>query len=222
MGQPSPTVVLGALDSTYLQMGALLEEVGKELAERPWRVMRQRGTFTAPGTELLGTTAQVFGADFKELVPGTFWNDTIKRPIFGPLGDPSWQYFKSLSVSGPTYQYRVEGGSVYATPTIPAGHSLAFVKQRKWWVLDSTGAAYDEYFRADADSPVFEDELMLLGFKWRWKYEKGLPYQEDMNSFELMTAERLARQAENPTVSMNGPVNEISPGVWVSAGNWPL
>jgi hypothetical protein len=53
----------------------------------------------------------------------------------------------------------------------------------KNWVL---GDPYEErdVFRADDDTTLFPERLLAKGLIWRWKRQKGLPFEDNLAEFE--------------------------------------
>jgi len=64
--------------------------------------------------------------------------------------------------------------------------------------------------------------LLLLGLRWRWKEEKGLPYMESFRLYEAAVAEAAGADGTKQPMSMNEGAGMIQPGVFVPAGNWSI
>jgi len=221
---PSPTTVYGTTDKQVTQIKALIEEEGNDLAKRgAWESMVLEASLTTAATESQGAISTIAPNGFDYIVNQTIWDRTIRLPVAGPLSSQDWQTLKAMFVNGPRYKFRFRGGLLLVNPTPPAGSSWYFEYVTKYWITDSTGTTYRNYFAADNDLLLVPDELVIMGLRWRWKKEKGLDYAEDFRTYEMQVKDALGRDGGKRTISMDGDSRRgITPGVWVSPGSWSV
>ncbi len=222
LGFDKPTLAVGSPDNTVTQFLSLLGELGNELYQDNWDSLRKRVTFNPSGLEAVGTRTALFGAGWHTMVPETFWDNTLRRQIFGPLNDVQWSAWKSFIPGSPTYYYRIEGDTILAIPPIPANHNCSAVVTSRFWVRKADGTPYATFPTADNDITAYDEELLTLGLKWKFKAEKGLAYAQDLLSYNTMKDTELASHTINPRVSMGENSEGFTPGIWVPAGNIQL
>lgn len=222
-GIPAPASVVGTFDQQIMQIQGLLEEVGQFLqSEYKWEFTTRDATFISVAAENQGALTTLFGVDapsYDRIVPATFWDRTLRRPIFGGVSDKTWQILKAFIPGGPLYQYRIIQGNLLLNPAPPAGDTMALTWVSKNWVsLAGGGTGYT--FANDADTPLFQDHLMLIGLRAVWMREKGLPYADLFDDFQRR-AENLAGRSTAPAaLSLDNPGQQLVPGIFVPAGNW--
>lgn len=219
---PSPDTVMGSTDMQVVQMRALLEDEGKLLARRgDWQQLTREVTHTTLATEDQGAMATIAGDDFRAVNNETMWDRTDKLPV--PLiGSVAWQRIKATTGASPRFRYRIRTGNLLLTPTPPAGHTLAFEYQSKYWVLSSNGVTRQTTFSRDADTCLLDEDILALGLRWRWKKEHGLEYAEDFRDYEAMVTDALGRDGGKPIINMDGAAPDVRPGIIVQPYSWPL
>ena len=223
-GLPVPTTVMGSTDSQVLQVLALLEEEGNDLAKRgPWQAITFEATHTTVATESQGAMTTIATNGFSYLKNNTMWDRTDDLPVIGPLDDQEWQTIKAVTVTGPRYQFRIRGGLLLVNPTPAASHTWAFEYVSKNWILGADGTTYKQYFTLDTDTLLLPEELLIMGLRWRWKKEKGLQYTEDFNTYELQVNDAFGRDGGKRNLHMDDyPSQGARPGIFVPQGPWSL
>ena len=222
-GLPRPTTVYGNTDPQVLQVMALLEEEGNDLAARgAWEALTVEATHTSLAAEDQGAIATLASRGFRYIKNDTIWDRTDKLPIYGPLNGREWQAVKGFGSSGPRYRYRIRNGKLLVNPTPTAGHTWAFEYGSQHWILGADGTTYKQYFTLDTDTMLLPETLLLMGLRWRWKKEKGLDYAEDFRTYEMQVKDALGRDGGKKTLAMDGEPHAPAPGVFVPEGSWSL
>lgn len=221
---PSPATVYGSSDPQVVQLKALLEEVGIDLSGRgPWQGITFEATHTTLAAEDQGAMTAIATNGFRYVKNQTIWDRTDRLPVLGPMSPQEWQALKALVVNGPRYRFRVRGGKLLVNPTPAAGHTWAFEYVSYNWILGADLTTYKQFFTLDTDTVLLPDFIVLQGLRWVWKREKGLSYDEDFRTYELMVKDALGRDGGKPVIRMdedgwNGP----KPGIWVPSGSWSV
>ena len=92
IGITAPTSMSSSSDPQILQLIALANEEGQELAALyPWQAITIEKTFLTVATEIQGTVAALAGTDFKYILNSIMWDRTLLRPVLGPLMPSQWQ-----------------------------------------------------------------------------------------------------------------------------------
>lgn len=223
IGLPVPSSVFGNPDQNYVQMQALLEQIGKELlSEYKWQALRRTSTWASLNAISQGSITTRAGADFKAIVNGTFWDLTLRRPIFGPLDDQDWQMLRAFVPGGPVYQYRIAANLIEINPTPPAGNQFSFIWESNWWVASAVGTPVGGTFTADSQISLLPEDMMEVGLQAYYKRAKGLAYADDLASFDRMVEKYKLRDGTKQQLSLDQPSRRLVPGIFVPAGNWPV
>jgi hypothetical protein len=218
----SPSTVYGSTDPQIIQIKAILEEEGLDLAARgAWEGITLEATHTTLAAESQGAIATIASNGFRDFLPDTAWDRTLKLPL-GILDGVEWAAQKGFATTSPRYTIRIRGGLLIANPTPTAGNTWAFEYISKNWILGADGTTYKSYFTLDTDTILLPEELVTLGLKWRWKKEKGFDYAEDFRTYESRVTQALGSNGLKKRLNMSGGPSDARPGASVSQGNWSV
>lgn len=221
IGILAPNAAVSSSDPQIIQILSITEEEGQELEERyQWQGLQQEATFTTVAAELQGSLSSI-APGCEHIVNNTIWNRTLRRPLYGPKSQQDWQQLKAMQINGPFNSFRVKGDSIYFYPAPPAGQTCAFEYITKNWISKSAGGT-SEVWTNDADTPLIDDRIIILGAIWRWKQAKGLDYAEDFAKYERRVLSKMNRDGTKPVLNVCGTTNEILPVVMVPSGSWNL
>lgn len=217
-GVTVPNNVIGNPDKDVLQVLALLEEEGNDLATRhQWQALTNEATFTTVAAEDQGDIDTLASNNFRYIRNNTIWNRNTQLPVIGGLEGQEWQQLKAISTSGIKDQFRIRGNHLLAYPIPSAGDTWAFEYISRSWILN--GITPVEFFVSDNDSFLLSHSLLLQGLRWRWNREKGLDYAELFSTYEIQVKDAMGRDGSKQRIWANGR-QEPRPGVFVSNGNW--
>lgn len=222
-GIPKPLVVMASRDEQLLQLVGLAHEVLDDmLTHYVWEALEKEAAWVSLAAENQGVLTALAPYGFLYIKNETIWDRTDQRPVYGPLYAAEWQADKALVSTGPFYSYRIRGGVLKFTPTMVAGHSMAFEYASEDSILDVDGVTYKKYFTADDDTFILNESMLLAGLRWKWKYEKGLRYAEDQRAYDELVTTHSARNGTKRTLSMNDDdCVSLKPGIYVQAGSIP-
>jgi len=201
---------------------ALCNEEGQELAARyPWTALQTETSFTTLAAEDQGALSTI-APGLNYIVNDTIWNRSLRRPVFGPRNQQSWQQQKAFAINGPWSSYRVKNGHIYMYPVPSADQSCYFEYISKNWCQDTTGATTYSAWNADDDEPRLDDQIIVLGTIWRWKKLKGFEYAEDFNVYERRVFDAMSRDGGKDWLNTANTKYDIFPGIVVPSGSWNL
>lgn len=222
-GIPVPSTVTGSTDTQVLQIQALLEEEGADLAARgDWESLTCEATHTTLATESQGKISTIASNGFRHIKNQTIWDRTDRLPIIGPINQRQWQGLKAVVMTGPRYQFRISGGNLLVNPVPVAGHSWAFEYISKNWIIGADGITYKTLFTLDTDTFLLPDTLLLMGLRWRWMREKGLDYSELFSTYEMQVKDAIGRDGGKPVLHMDNTHLTASPGTFIPSGSWNI
>lgn len=219
IGILSPNAAVTATDQQIIQLVALAEEEGQELATRyPWEALQVEATFTTVAAQVQTTLAAITSG-FDYIINDTIWNRTLRRPVYGPKSQQDWQQAKAMQINGPFNSFRIIADAINFYPNPVAGQTCAFEYQSRAWVSLAAGGTADTWAN-DADIPKLDGQLMVLGVIWRWKAAKGLDYAEDYAKYERRVTDAMARDSGKAKLDMGGSTPDIQPVVMVPRGSF--
>lgn len=219
-GIPVPTSVVSNPDTTVQQLLGMANELLDMIAQDArYQVFTAEALWTLTASENQGAV--------ENIAPGiiyannqTFYDRTLRRPLYGPVEDDEWQALKAIPNPGPFYKFRFRGGDLLINPTPTAPYSLiAFEYKTKYLVRPASGPV-QQYFTADTDTCIFPENILQRGLRYRWKQEKGFPYQADEKAFYDMLNNYIAQSKPRRVMNLAQEEMNIKPGIFVPSGNW--
>jgi hypothetical protein len=221
MGIPRPTSVIGSTDTQVRQLLALLNEEGEELSKKgDWQALTREQTFTTVAAPT--QTATPIPDDLDRFIADSFFNRTQIRRLYGPVTPQEWQAYQAQPAYNLIYlAFRERDGAFLITPTPPAGDTIAYEYVSKDWAVSSTFVAKDS-FTADDDTSYLPDMLLKAGLRWRWKQAKGLPYGEDMETYERAVQRELGNDGGSGSLDITGESFHYPFGVNLPEGGFGL
>lgn len=212
LGVPSPSSVVGNSDMQVRQLLALANREGWESHRAAgenggWQAMRVEWTFNLVPAQ----SAYSLPADFDFFIPQTAWDRSYRWQLLGPLSAQEWQVLQSgISPVGPRMRFRIFGNAVNFQPTPGTSTTdlICFEYMSNGW-CQSAASVRQSAWAADTDTFVLDDQLMILGLKWRFKQAKGLPYEDIKEDYRRLLDQLLARDAGSRTLPLNASAGDI-------------
>lgn len=219
LGLTSPASAYTATDQQVVQLVALAQHEGVELAKRhDWQVMTKEKTFTSTAA---AAQSSAIPTDFDRFVNETFYNRTQKRPVFGPISPQDWQFAQSVVTSTVVESFRRRGDSVLITPTPNGTDTYAYEYVSTQW-CQSSGAVAQSAWAADTDTGILSEALMTLGVIWRFLRAKGFDYAETMRTYELRLAQETTKDGGKRTLSFGRRHIHNPRAPFIQDGSWNL
>jgi hypothetical protein len=175
LGLPVPNEAVSSKDSNNVQLVALLNAAGYELAQTfQWQFLDRLGIITTVADQ----DAYDLPSDFEKIINQTLWSSSLElTPVRGPMSPQVWQSIKNGSLGSPVYQsFRIQGSQLIVDP-VPGddGEIYNFEYISNGWVQ-----AFDDpdVYRAtiinDGDIPLFDKYLLIKYLKVKMWQAKGL------------------------------------------------
>ena len=208
IGLERPSTVVSNNDPQVRQLLRAAAQEGKYLAKSyNWQILKKEGAGTTAAQESQGVMTTIAG-DFDRFANDTMWNRTTSTKIYGPLTDVQWQRVKADVTSGVNNWFRIRGGTLLFTPNPTASQSVKFEYYSERWVDQGTGAtpavADGVSFNNDANTVVFDEEIMALGVTYRWLKGRGLDYQAVLMEYRERLEIVKNQDGAKPNIDMGG------------------
>lgn len=223
IGLVQPNTAVSSSDIAIIQMLSILNEEGSKLARRhPWQLLTDEATFTTLAAASQGTISSIIGANknFRKIIDETIWNRTTRAIVLGPLPPAERQGRLAITTNGPYSEYYIRNGTLYFDPVPSAGDSCYFEYVSHNWAVSSDGLTRRSRFTMDDDLPLFDDELLQAGLKWRWNKSKGLDYQEDFQDYEMMVADAITGDKTARRIKLDQMARGLRTGIFTPSGSW--
>ena len=189
-GQPAAQRVLSITDATTLEL-------------------EMESTATAVGTDLIfARDTYTIPSDFDRYMPHTWWDRTNHWMLMGPQSPQFDQWQRSgIVTTGPRLRWRQIGvrPTVFRLWPPPTSAStpdaLVFEYVNDGWVLHIDGT-FGNRFTADTDVPFLQDQMFILGAKWRFWQIKGFDYGAFQQEYIDFVNREKARDGGMPDLAM--------------------
>jgi len=222
IGVPKPSTVADNTSRSVIQLLAIANEVGELLGKRDFKSLERRVTFTSTGSELQGAVSTILPeADpaSPRVIGETAW-DLTSAMYMGNVPSPQeWEFRKVRNITGPTYRFRLMtdpdtlDNSIYLNPAPAAGHSMGLEYFSNFWCKSEAGEGQTA-FAADTDILLLPEACFKAEMKWRWKREKGLPYDDERADAEELTDTAVAQSNPQGAFSIDQNTDPVLIGPW--------
>lgn len=203
VGFTSPSSLVGNSDEIAIQLLALIKAETFDLSngviageanpiDFNWQVLVKRGTFNFVN----GQEAYDLPSDFKDFIPKTIWNYTMRRPLLAPINAQDFEIQKNyLITSGIDKMIYVYDNQMHITP-LPGSTDTINYEYTTLNIYESSGGTGKTDITLDTDVPTINEKLVQLGVKVRYLIAKGLiPSVGFQNSFEYMNYNSTVQRA---------------------------
>lgn len=225
LGLVKPNTAVSSTDLQVIQLLSLLNEDGSKLARRyEWQALTGEATFTTVATTSQGTLVTIIGAtaNVRKIIDETIWNRTTGTIVLGPIPPEEWQGRLAITTAGPYPEYRIRAGTLYFDPVPAAGESCYFEYVSNNWATDAAGTAPKSRFTLDDDLPLFDDEVLLAGLKWRWREAKGLDFQQAFDDCEELITAAMDNDKTARRIKLDNMMRDWCRYPGVPYGSWSL
>lgn len=188
-----PATIAGNENETAVLSLALINRAILETRRRSnWTQLTVRHTIT---TVALQDQYDLPG-DWKKFIAGTWWDGTNHWPMQGPVSARDWEFLKGRLITSTVRRlFRIFKGTsdndrkIYIFPTPPSSGEEITLEYISNGLVEDTSGTLKEIFTADDDTSLIDEDVVALGFKWRFLKSKGLPYVEEFRDYEVAVAD---------------------------------
>ncbi len=205
----TPDTIVGNSNETAKQILALAQREGQELARRhTWSALQREHVFATTS----GVESYALPSDWRQAIDETAWDRTNNRPMPGSVGPRAWQVWKSglIATADVWTQFRVKWDSsagarrIFVDPVPSSAKTLVVEYLSQSWCQSSSGTLQAGWI-ADSDTALLDEDLIQMGLIWRFLKAKGLPYQEEFNSYERSVDRAIEADVPSRRIRLGGP-----------------
>ena len=193
-----PSSIVGNANPTATQSLAIANRALKETARRTnWQALSREATITM----VAATSEYALPADFQTFIDETIWNTAQRRMVFVTTPQ-SWAQLQAQNIGGTTTLFfrifrdpasNVNTVQFYPVPGTSETVTYEYISNAL--TQTSGGTLQNDTFLADTDTALLDEDLISLGFKWRFLKAKGFPYSEELQDYELALSNRAGSTA---------------------------
>jgi hypothetical protein len=212
IGVEKPAAVFSSTEREHVELAALANEIAERIQHAyDWQRVKRTQTYTGDGT----TTSFALPSDYSRMAAGkpnaALVRSSSTLRVEQVQDHDDWLDMQVRNWTPACLSWTILGGMMQFYPAPAAGEVL------KWHYIStlyvrSSGTSVSDFFPLDlpydfADGDEFgtrkaaftedgdffqlDDRLLRLGMIWQWNANKGLPYAEDMQNYELHLAQRI-------------------------------
>ena len=205
----------GTIDPDNNQMVAIANRVAYEILNfYPWNGLLKETTINLT----TGQALYPLPADFQSIISDSAWEADGSRKVDMPVSNAEWYMFKFSAFSdGGTIRARLMGKEIEVIDP-NTGDSFQIEYVTKFPILNAIAAPI-EWFTADTDTWLLDDQLLILGVQAHWQQAKLMPsYVEHMQNYMSKMNEAIGRENGAQTLGGRPHYPNRSPytKLWVS------
>lgn len=184
-----PSAVFGSSSREHIELANIANEMAAMIAaSHEWQVLNKIATITGDGT----SEDWDLPTDFDRMLDKSqLWSSSLETPL-SPISDrDEWLGMDVQSFDFVINAWILYAGQIHIKPALSSGVTAKYFYQSDLWALDGSTPAAE--FTADDDTFRLDERLLKLGIIWKWREMKGLPYAEDLATYERLLAKLIAR-----------------------------
>lgn len=218
-----PSSFVGNNNDTAAQMLAVANAAGDGIGEartEGWQVQQIEHPFNTVADQ----ENYAFPGQFNYPIQATWWDRGNQWYMYGPVTPQEWQRLKAFVSSASVRRaWRIRGDEILIFPTpLTTGDPILFEYVTTAWCSTADGLTLQTQWLADTDIPLMSERLFKRSIKWRFLKEKGLPYTEDFNEFQIDKERAIARDGGVARLRMSGAGSAYRyPIANTPEGSWP-
>ena len=160
--------------------------------------LNQAAVQTGAGQFLFGQSDYPLPSDFQRPVDNTMWDRGRFWSMRGPQSPQQWQLYKSSVIGRASIQRRfrfrrINGNVVFSIDPVPTDNltPLVFEYVSNAW-CQSSGGTPQSLWEADTDTGILDEDLLMLGTRWRVYARLGFDYQSELDEYETEVSKAMA------------------------------
>lgn len=187
-----PTVFFGSTRKTEQELADLANEVAADIAKsHDWQALTSVRTMNGDGTTVLFNLP----GDYDRMLVNTDIQDTTSWAWgYRHITDMNdFLYWQARDFQPSPGGWTIYGNAMHFVPAPPDGQNAVFPYISRFYARDSGTQALKGAFDADTDTFLLPERLLTLGLVWRWRENKGLPFDGDQEAFMKAISEYAAK-----------------------------
>lgn len=184
-----PAAVYGSTTREHIELANIANEMAAMIAaSHEWQILNKIAVITGDGT----TEDFALPSDFDRMLDKSqLWSTSLETPL-SPISDrDDWLELDIKTFDFVINAWILYAGEIHIKPALSTGVQVKYFYQSNLWGLN--GSTPISEFTADTNTFRIDERLLKLGIIWKWREMKGLPYAEDLATYERLLAKLAMR-----------------------------
>jgi hypothetical protein len=184
-----PSAVYGSTTREHIELANIANEMAAMIAaSHEWQILNKIAVITGDGT----TEDFALPADYDRMLDKSqLWSTSLETPL-SPISDrDDWLELDIKTFDFVINAWILYAGEIHIKPALSTGVQVKYFYQSNLWGLN--GSTPISEFTADTNTFRIDERLLKLGIIWKWREMKGLPYAEDLATYERLLAKLAMR-----------------------------
>lgn len=167
--------------------------------------LNQVATASGSVSITFGKIAYPLPTDLEYFVQRTWWDNTYKWELLGPITAQEKQILKyGIIASGPRSKFYIRNDLMYLNPMPETdGQLFAYDYFSNAW-CESSGGNDQQLWTADTDVYKLDEDCFIQGIKWRFLRAKGLDYSQEKMDYDMDCQRVMSRDGGNRDLPIAG------------------
>ena len=190
LGIAPPDTLYSSTDRTAQELAEVANAAADMITRaHRWRKLVQRATYSGDGSTVDYDLPDDYGfmPDDQQV-----WSSTAQIPLIPMHSLDDWLAMDVRNFNPGTNAWIMYGQQIHFTPALDSGEVAQHFYQSTASVQPASGSAKST-FTLDTDTFRISDELLKKAIIYLWKQDKGLPYAEFQNDYEILKEKLIAR-----------------------------
>jgi hypothetical protein len=177
-------------------------------------------TTLGAGSFTFGKSDYPLPSDFQRPLDNTMWDRSRFWSMRGPQSPQQWQLYKSSVIGRASIQRRfrfrqIGGNTVFSIDPVPTDNNSALVFEyvSNAWCQSASGTP-QSLWAADTDIGILDEDLLMLGTRWRVFQRLGFAYNEELDEYEREVSKAVSRDGGAAILDLTPPNRLTLLGPW--------
>lgn len=183
VGLDVPSAAVASTTREHVELIALANEMADRIAQsHDWQGLKSLATITGDGV----TQSHSLPADYARMLKkAQLWSSSLETPLTPVPDTDEWLGLDIQSFDFIINAWTLFGDQIHIKPALGSTVTAKYFYISNGIVASGDGTNKPG-FTADDDVFRLSERLLTLGMIWQWRANKGLPYHEDMQTFETL------------------------------------
>ncbi len=190
IGLDVPTAVMASTTREHIELATLANDLAERILQaHDWQALKTLATLTGDGSTQAFNLPSGYDRMLKK---AQVWSSSLETPLSPITDTDEWLGLEVQSFDFVVNAWTIYGGQMHIKPALANGVTAKYFFLSNQ-VVSTAGTVNQATFTADDDTFRLDNALLRHGMIWQWRANKGLPYQEDLDTYEMRKEHLVAK-----------------------------